>query len=236
MADDVDAFLAELAELPTADVETETETAAGTKREAEELAEARKKVVVLEEVVAEVKAPVAVAVVEAPPVRAAAAAAAAAQTKPPPGTMVGAQLPPKLAYLPGAPPPPGHAPFLPHKAPKPVKREAGGKTWEDPILATWPADDFRLFVGNLSPEVTDEMLHAAFAEYPSMQRVRVIRAPNSVENKGYGFVSFSDPMEMVRAMKEKERKLCGRREMMLSRAKKPEDLAKAKEKHGGKRR
>lgn len=30
-----------------------------------------------------------------------------------------------------------------------VKRVAGGEVWEDPTLADWPDNDFRLFVGNL---------------------------------------------------------------------------------------
>lgn len=36
-------------------------------------------------------------------------------------------------------------------------------------------DDFRIFVGDLGNEVTDNMLANAFKQYPSFQKARVIR-------------------------------------------------------------
>ncbi len=44
-------------------------------------------------------------------------------------------------------------------------RAAGGKTWKDDTLADWPDDDFRLFVGDLGNEVTDELLAHSFQKY-----------------------------------------------------------------------
>lgn len=34
-----------------------------------------------------------------------------------------------------------------------VLRAAGGETWIDDKMDVWPANDFRIFVGNLGPEV-----------------------------------------------------------------------------------
>ena len=43
-------------------------------------------------------------------------------------------------------------------------RRAGGKTWRDDTLEQWPEGDFRLFVGNIGNEVTDELLsHSSLA-------------------------------------------------------------------------
>jgi RNA recognition motif-containing protein len=58
-------------------------------------------------------------------------------------------------------------------------RRAAGKTWTDDSLADWPTNDFRIFVGNLGPEVNDDMLHQHFSKYASLQRVRVIGSSSS---------------------------------------------------------
>jgi hypothetical protein len=75
-----------------------------------------------------------------------------------------------------------------------VLRKGGGKTWEDQTLLEWnpckllvlflsfyvveanpsPAW-FRLFVGDLSNDVSDDVLAGAFNKYPSFQKARVIR-------------------------------------------------------------
>ena len=34
-----------------------------------------------------------------------------------------------------------------------ILRAAGGETWIDDKMDVWPANDFRIFVGNLGPEV-----------------------------------------------------------------------------------
>ena len=63
-------------------------------------------------------------------------------------------------------------------------------------------DDFRIFVGDLGHEVTDEMLRNAFSAYPSLQKVRVIRRPGARKNRGYGFVCFKNPNDYLKAIKE----------------------------------
>ncbi|KAL8967018.1 MAG: hypothetical protein Q9183_003103, partial [Haloplaca sp. 2 TL-2023] len=56
---------------------------------------------------------------------------------------------------------------------KTVIRSGGGQTWQDPSLLEWDPAHFRLFVGNLAGEVTDESLLKAFAKFPSVQKARV---------------------------------------------------------------
>jgi hypothetical protein len=76
-----------------------------------------------------------------------------------------------------------------------VLRKGGGKVWEDQTLLEWsPCESrpsvihprhvahyilvtawFRLFVGDLSNDVSDDVLSNAFNKYPSFQKARVIR-------------------------------------------------------------
>jgi hypothetical protein len=97
-------------------------------------------------------------------------------------------------------------------------RTAAGKTWEDPSLADWPDDDFRIWVGQLGPECKDALLEQVFSKYPSFNMARAAIDKRSGECRGFGFVSFADPMEMVRAMRENEGKYCGTRRMRIKRS------------------
>lgn len=105
--------------------------------------------------------------------------------------------------------------------------------WNDSSLLEWDPSHFRLFVGNLSPEVTDEMLYRAFkynpnprpgstvneARFPSLSKVRVVReANNQFKNKGYGFVSFGDPQDYFTAFKEMNGKYIGNHPIQLRKA------------------
>jgi len=87
--------------------------------------------------------------------------------------------------------------------------------WVDDKLADWPDDDFRLFVGNLGGEATDELLGTTFAHYPSFQRSRVVKDRYTNRNRGYGFVSFADPFDCARALREMQGSYCGTRPMSL---------------------
>uniref|UniRef100_A0A182V395 RNA-binding protein 42 n=1 Tax=Anopheles merus TaxID=30066 RepID=A0A182V395_ANOME len=89
---------------------------------------------------------------------------------------------------------------------KQLVRVAGGQTWEDMSLADWPEDDFRIFCGDLGNDVNDELLTRTFNKYPSFQRAKVIRDKRTSKSKGYGFVSFKDPQDFIRAMKEMDGK------------------------------
>jgi hypothetical protein len=103
--------------------------------------------------------------------------------------------------------------------PKPVKANAetstkrfcAGKSWEDPTLAEWPDDDFRIFVGDLGNETNDDVLAHAFGAYPSFQKARVVRNKGTQKSLGYGFVSFKDPWDMTKALREMHGKYIGNR-------------------------
>ncbi|VDM00566.1 unnamed protein product, partial [Schistocephalus solidus] len=109
---------------------------------------------------------------------------------------------------------------------KVYRRVAAGMVWEDPTLAEWDPsstyffnllcclksnvlkfvktklDDFRLFCGDLGNEVSDDTLTRAFSRYPSFQKAKVIVDKRSGKSRGYGFVSFSDPSDFTRAIRE----------------------------------
>ncbi|OQE29244.1 hypothetical protein PENFLA_c004G10606 [Penicillium flavigenum] len=101
---------------------------------------------------------------------------------------------------------------------KTVIRSGGGETWTDPTLLEWDPSHFRLFVGNLAGEVTDESLLKAFSRYPSVQKARVIREKRTQKSKGYGFVSFSGSDDYFRAGKDMEGKYIGSHPIQLRRA------------------
>jgi RNA recognition motif-containing protein len=59
----------------------------------------------------------------------------------------------------------------------------------------------RLFVGDLSNDVSDDVLANAFNKYPSFQKAKVIRDRLSQKAK-FGFVAFSDPEDFLKAWKD----------------------------------
>lgn len=94
-------------------------------------------------------------------------------------------------------------------------RFAAGQAWEDQTLAEWDQDDFRLFCGDLGNEVTDETLSRAFSKYPTFVKAKVVRDKRTQKTKGYGFVSFKDPNDYVRAIREMNGKYVGNRPIKL---------------------
>ncbi|XP_074836817.1 RNA-binding protein 42 isoform X2 [Carettochelys insculpta] len=94
-------------------------------------------------------------------------------------------------------------------------RTAAGSCWEDSSLLEWDPDDFRIFCGDLGNEVNDDILARAFSRYPSFLKAKVIRDKRTGKTKGYGFVSFKDPNDYVRAMREMNGKYVGSRPIKL---------------------
>ena len=110
------------------------------------------------------------------------------------------------------------APEVAAPKPKPtatVHRSGGGQAWTDDTLLEWNPAHFRLFVGNLAGEVTDESLLKAFAAYPSVQKARVIRDKRTTKSKGYGFVAFEDGDEYFKAAKDMQGKYIGSHPVLL---------------------
>ena len=98
---------------------------------------------------------------------------------------------------------------------KTVIRSGGGQTWQDPSLLEWDPAHFRLFVGNLAGEVTDESLLKAFSKYPSVHKARVVRDKRTTKSKGYGFVSFVDGEEYFQAARDMQGKYIGSHPVLL---------------------
>ena len=99
-------------------------------------------------------------------------------------------------------------------------RGAAGETWRDDTMLMWNDNDYRLFVGDLGNDVTDEMLVKMFNMYPTFLRARVVRKKGGriQKTRGYGFVSFGDGLDMLKAMREKNGKYLGSRPIKLSRS------------------
>lgn len=132
---------------------------------------------------------------------------------------------------------PSHRPGAREEAaPKTVARAGGGERWTDSTLLEWDPAHFRLFVGNLAGEVTDDSLFKAFAKYSSAQKARVIRDKRTQKSRGYGFVSFSDGDDYFKAGREMQGKYIGSHPILLRRATtevRPVSTANTKGKKGG---
>ncbi|KAF8605513.1 RNA-binding domain-containing protein [Ceratobasidium sp. AG-I] len=98
-----------------------------------------------------------------------------------------------------------------------VLRKGAGKVWEDQTLLEWDPSWSRLFVGDLSNDVSDDVLANAFNKYTSFQKAKVIRDRLSQKAK-FGFVAFSDPEDFLKAWKEMDGKYVGNRPVKLKRA------------------
>jgi hypothetical protein len=124
-----------------------------------------------------------------------------------------------LPTLPPGPPPPPPPPPQDHKPKKPVVRQAAGKTWVDTSLADWPENDYRIFVGNLSRDVTDDMLLQHFASrYSSTAMAKIVLDHKTGVSKGYGFVSFLQPLDCAKAIREQDQKWLGSRPIKVKRS------------------
>lgn len=99
-----------------------------------------------------------------------------------------------------------------------VMRKGGGKTWEDKSLLEWDPNEFRIQVGNLAGEVTDDSLAKAFEKY-GVSKARVIRDKTTTKSKGYGFVSFKDGELGFKAAREMVGKYIGSHPVTIQRSK-----------------
>lgn len=90
-------------------------------------------------------------------------------------------------------------------------RTGGGDVWVDPTLNEWPENDFRLFVGDLGNEVTTDALARQFQDYKSFAKAKVVRGGWNSKSRGYGFVSFLDPFDCAKALREQNGKYLGNR-------------------------
>lgn len=87
----------------------------------------------------------------------------------------------------------------------------GKKIYNKEIKVNWAShatikedtsNHHNVFVGDLSAEITDEMLHKAFGAFGSISDARVMWDQNTGRSRGYGFVSFRDRGDAERAISE----------------------------------
>ncbi|VVC43699.1 RNA recognition motif domain [Cinara cedri] len=98
-------------------------------------------------------------------------------------------------------------------------RKGGGKVWYDPTMKQWPNHDFRLFVGNLGREVNDHSLSVPFMQYSSFIKAHVVKNRRTSMSRGcYGFVSFGNSADYLRAIKELNGKYVGSRPMKIEKS------------------
>jgi exonuclease VII large subunit len=101
---------------------------------------------------------------------------------------------------------------------KRILRSAAGEVWEDPTLLEWPENDYRIFVGNLGNDVTDEVLNKTFSVFPSFAKAKVIRDKKTLKSKGFGFVSFTDVNDYITALDKMDGKYIGNRPCKLKKS------------------
>ncbi|EMG47782.1 putative RNA binding protein [Candida maltosa Xu316] len=82
----------------------------------------------------------------------------------------------------------------------------------------WNPNHFRLFVGNLGPDVDDELLRTSFGKFASMSQAHVPIDHKTNENKGFGFVAFSKSEDYLKAFQEMNGKYIGQKPVQLKRA------------------
>ena len=100
-------------------------------------------------------------------------------------------------------------------------------------MADWADDDFRIFCGDLGNDVNDELLTRTFNKYPSFQKAKVIRDRRTGKSKGFGFLSFKEPQDFIRAMKEMDGRYVGSRPIKLRKStwrQRSMDIVRKKEK------
>ena len=104
-------------------------------------------------------------------------------------------------------------------------RKVGGRKWRDETLLEWPENDFRLFIGNLDKETKLDQLQKAFQHYPSFAKAKIVMnsipepGTSIVKCKGFGFISFLDPMDCAKALRLEQNKYCGLRPMHIKKSK-----------------
>ncbi|KAL6855889.1 hypothetical protein ACP4OV_018691 [Aristida adscensionis] len=98
----------------------------------------------------------------------------------------------------------------------------GRQIFGQPIRVNWAytsgqredtTGHFNIFVGDLSPEVTDSALFAFFSGYGSCSDARVMWDQNTGCSRGYGFVSFRDQQDAQRAINDLNGQLLGSRQI-----------------------
>jgi RNA recognition motif-containing protein len=94
---------------------------------------------------------------------------------------------------------------------------AAGKVWIDPTLDDWPDNDFRVFCGNLDRSTTEAQLFDHFNKYASIAKTKIVKDPMGT-SKGFGFVSFLQPLDCAKSIREMDQTWLGSRPIRVKRS------------------
>ncbi|KAL3720759.1 hypothetical protein ACJRO7_005550 [Eucalyptus globulus] len=97
-----------------------------------------------------------------------------------------------------------------------VRRVASWDLWH-PVINMHEQGHYNIFVGNLSAEVTDDMLFACFSVYLSCSDARVMWNQKTGRSRGFGFVSFRNQQDAQSAINDLTGKWLGSRQIRCSR-------------------
>ena len=81
----------------------------------------------------------------------------------------------------------------------------------------------KLYVGNLSYDMTNASLEELFAPFGSVRSAQVIQDRDTGRSKGFGFVEMADDNAARTAMSELNEKDCNGRPLMVNEAKPREE-------------
>jgi RNA recognition motif-containing protein len=92
--------------------------------------------------------------------------------------------------------------FFDHQtAEKAIRKMNGHLAFEKHLRVNWAlsgpggqnsTDDFPVFVGDLPPEVDEDLLQRHFAKFGNVVFVRIMRDPTTGKSRSYGFVTYAD--------------------------------------------
>ncbi|GMH14209.1 hypothetical protein Nepgr_016050 [Nepenthes gracilis] len=114
----------------------------------------------------------------------------------------------------------------------------GRQLFGQPIKVNWAyasgmredtSGHYNIFVGDLSPEVTDAMLFACFSVYPSCSDAKVMWDQKTGRSRGFGFVSFRNQQDAQSAINDLSGKWLGSRQIRCNWATKGANAADDKQ-------
>ena len=94
----------------------------------------------------------------------------------------------------------------------------------------------KLYVGNLTYDVTDSTLEQMFAAHGAVKSAQVIMDRDTGRSKGFGFVEMSNDQEADTAIREMNGKQVGGRSLTVNEARPREDRGGSRSRFGGGRR
>lgn len=81
------------------------------------------------------------------------------------------------------------------------------------------SNQYCLFVGNLSPDVTDEQLMKAFSQFGSCTGAKCVKDPTTYKKQGFAFVSFRERADASAAMEAMDGQILNNRALRVDWAK-----------------